>query len=139
MAPCDLPCRLTASEREVAALALSGLANRAIAEARHSSPRTVANLLARVFKKLGVRSRSELAALPGAARSSGDNGLDALSTREREVLAWVARGATNKLVAYELGVTEPSVASYLRRAALKLGARSRVELVRIYNGDLERP
>jgi DNA-binding CsgD family transcriptional regulator len=126
---------LTASEREVARLALAGLANRSIAEARRSSVRTVANLLARVFRKLGVRSRAELAALafdpPPCHHVAA---LAALSTRERQVLARVATGATNKLVAYEIGIAEASVASYLRRAALKLGVRTRVDLVRIYSG-----
>ncbi len=55
--------KLTPAERAVAALALAGLENAAIARARKSSVRTVANLLARCFRKLGVRSRTELAAL----------------------------------------------------------------------------
>jgi DNA-binding NarL/FixJ family response regulator len=54
---------LTSAERSVAALALAGLDNAAIARARATSVRTVANLLARCFRKLGVRSRTELAAL----------------------------------------------------------------------------
>jgi DNA-binding NarL/FixJ family response regulator len=128
------PRELTSSEREVATMALAGLANRAIAEARSSSVRTVANLLARVFRKLGVRSRGELAALAFTPGGEPAAGLERLSAREREVLGWIAKGATNKFAAYELGVAEASVASYLRRAALKLGVRTRVELVRLYNG-----
>jgi DNA-binding CsgD family transcriptional regulator len=53
---------LTSAEREVALLALGGKSNNEIAEARHCSVRTVANQLQSVFRKLGIRSRAELAA-----------------------------------------------------------------------------
>jgi DNA-binding CsgD family transcriptional regulator len=55
---------LSPAELEVARLAVSGMANRAIALRRGSAPRTVANQLATVFRKLGVGSRSELATIP---------------------------------------------------------------------------
>jgi len=60
-APPAIPIELTAAEREVAELAAKGRANAAIASARRCSPRTVANLLQSVYRKLGVRSRAELA------------------------------------------------------------------------------
>ncbi len=53
---------LTASERQVALAILAGHSNAEIARMRGSAPRTVANQIAAMFKKLGVRSRSELAA-----------------------------------------------------------------------------
>jgi DNA-binding CsgD family transcriptional regulator len=55
--------RLTGAEAEVAALAVRGLANRAIADARGSSQRTVANQLASIYAKLGISGRRELRAL----------------------------------------------------------------------------
>lgn len=54
---------LPAAEREVALLAAEGHDNRTIASMRGSSVRTVANLLARTYQRLGVASRAELAAL----------------------------------------------------------------------------
>jgi DNA-binding CsgD family transcriptional regulator len=54
---------LTAAEREVAKLAIRGTSSDAIASKRACSRRTVDNLLARVFRKLGVSSRAELASL----------------------------------------------------------------------------
>lgn len=54
---------LTPAEREVAALMLEGLSNRAIAKRRGASGRTVANQISSIFRKLGVTSRSELSAL----------------------------------------------------------------------------
>lgn len=57
-APQDNP--LTAAEDEVAQLASRGISNDRIAKTRGCSPRTVANLLASAYKKLGIASRSEL-------------------------------------------------------------------------------
>ncbi|MGH9158296.1 MAG: helix-turn-helix transcriptional regulator, partial [Acidimicrobiales bacterium] len=54
--------RLTAREREVAALAGGGLSNREIAARLSLSVRTVENQLQRVYEKLGVSGRSDLAA-----------------------------------------------------------------------------
>lgn len=52
---------LTPSERAVAALAARGLSNADIARVRGAALRTVCNQLSSIFKKLGVRSRLELA------------------------------------------------------------------------------
>lgn len=65
----DPLAKLTAAERQVAIAILAGYSNLEIARMRGSAPRTVANQIAAMFKKLGVRSRSELAARsPLAAR-----------------------------------------------------------------------
>lgn len=53
---------LTEAERLVVQAVLDGRSNAAIAKARGVSPRTVANQLACAFRKLGVTSRTELAA-----------------------------------------------------------------------------
>jgi DNA-binding CsgD family transcriptional regulator len=52
---------LTASERRVAELVAEGRTNREVAAALHVTPRTVEGTLSRVYAKLGVRSRTELA------------------------------------------------------------------------------
>lgn len=51
---------LTASERRVAELAAAGKTNRDVAAALFISPKTVEANLARVYRKLGIRSRAEL-------------------------------------------------------------------------------
>jgi DNA-binding NarL/FixJ family response regulator len=56
---------LTLAERQVVAHVLSGRSNAAIARARQTSCRTVANQLAAIYRKLGVASRWELAARAG--------------------------------------------------------------------------
>jgi DNA-binding NarL/FixJ family response regulator len=51
---------LTDAERHVLAALLAGKSNADIAKERETAARTVANQVARLFKKLAVRSRSEL-------------------------------------------------------------------------------
>jgi DNA-binding NarL/FixJ family response regulator len=52
----------------------------------------------------------------------------ALTLRERQVVGYVALGQSNKLIAYELGLSASTVGVLLKTAAAKLGARSRTEL-----------
>jgi DNA-binding CsgD family transcriptional regulator len=52
--------QLTVTERRVAELTASGLTNREVAAHLFVSPKTVEANLARVYRKLGVRSRAEL-------------------------------------------------------------------------------
>jgi DNA-binding CsgD family transcriptional regulator len=52
---------LTATEQRVAELAAEGLTNREIAAALYLSPNTVQAYLKRVYRELGIRSRTELA------------------------------------------------------------------------------
>jgi DNA-binding NarL/FixJ family response regulator len=51
---------LTLAEREVTLLVIDGLTNAEIGVQRHSSPRTVANQIAAVFRKLQIHGRLEL-------------------------------------------------------------------------------
>lgn len=61
--PSDPMSQLTAREREVAALVTSGRTNADVARALHLSPRTVDAHLARIYRKLGVTSRTALASI----------------------------------------------------------------------------
>ncbi len=56
-----------------------------------------------------------------------------LSRRERDVCAVVARGAPNKVVASELGLSPSTVGSYLASAMRKLGIGSRSLLIAVWN------
>ncbi|MFO0584933.1 MAG: LuxR C-terminal-related transcriptional regulator [Anaeromyxobacter sp.] len=53
----------------------------------------------------------------------------ALSPRERDVLAHVAQGHSNKFVGYALGLSSATVASHLRSALAKLRLRTRREAI----------
>ena len=54
------PSSLTETERQVAMLAAQGLTSRQIAEQAFLAPKTVGNVLGRVYMKLGIHSRAEL-------------------------------------------------------------------------------
>ena len=54
---------LTVTEREVALDVITGLSNDEIAQKRGRAPRTIANQLASLYQKLGIRSRAELTVL----------------------------------------------------------------------------
>lgn len=53
-----------------------------------------------------------------------------LTERERQVVAYVCDGHTNKMIGYRLGLSRSRVSLLLRSAMRKLGLRTRTELVR---------
>ncbi|HTK43778.1 MAG TPA: AAA family ATPase [Patescibacteria group bacterium] len=63
---------LTAMERRIAELAATGLTNRQVADAAFVSAKTVEANLARVYGKLGIRSRAELGARMAASSTRVD-------------------------------------------------------------------
>jgi pimeloyl-ACP methyl ester carboxylesterase/DNA-binding CsgD family transcriptional regulator len=63
-----------------------------------------------------------------------DHGLvEVLTTREREVLRWVARGKTNAEIATALYIAESTVRKHLQNAYEKLGVSSRTAAVALLN------
>lgn len=71
-----------------------------------------------------------LAARPNTSQKTESSNADALSVRERQVLALLAHGYTNKQAAERLGLSMRSVETYRSRMSEKLGFQSRVDLVR---------
>jgi len=69
IAPPELPSILSDGERDVARRLLDGDTYEQVATARGSSRNTVANQVANIYRKLGVRSVSELADLTGSGRA----------------------------------------------------------------------
>lgn len=49
-----------------------------------------------------------------------------LSSREKEILSWAAKGKSNTVIAEILDISPDTVATYMRRAFDKLGSRDRV-------------
>jgi DNA-binding NarL/FixJ family response regulator len=64
-----------------------------------------------------------------------------LSTREREIVAAVARGLTNRDIAAEAGIAPQTVKNHLSSIFQKLQVRSRVQLalLAVRNGLSEPP
>ena len=58
--------QLTPVEQRIADLVAAGQTNREVAAATFTSVRTVESHLGRIYRKLGIRSRTELAARPSA-------------------------------------------------------------------------
>ena len=64
-------------------------------------------------------------------------GIDALTTREREVLELVATGLSNNEIAETLQLSPLTAKTHVSRILMKLGARDRVQLVVMaYQADL---
>lgn len=64
-------------------------------------------------------------------RSAAEQRLASLSGRERDVLAGVVAGKANKVIAYELQISQRTVETYRANLMIKTGARSLSELMRL--------
>jgi DNA-binding NarL/FixJ family response regulator len=69
-----------------------------------------------------------LALIRGEDPGTGPN-LRALSPREREILGFLARGMTNKLIAAELFLSVNTIRNHVQSVLAKLGAHSKLEAV----------
>ena len=67
-------------------------------------------------------------ALVGGLRAPTTAGSSSLTQREREIVRRVARGASNKDIAWQLKMGEQTVKNHLRRIFRKLRVANRVEL-----------
>lgn len=63
----------------------------------------------------------------GAARLRTPRHAPALTPREKQILAGVARGLANKQIAYALGISEHTVKNHLRNIMEKLRVQNRVQ------------
>ena len=70
--------------------------------------------------------RGAAAPAPGDAPAA-PSPLEQLSPREREILRGIARGASNKEIARELGIAETTVKIHVQHVLRKLGFSSRVQ------------
>lgn len=148
------PRGLTKAEAAVAAFVRRGHPLKLVAYELGLSIGTVSGLLARVFAKLGVRTRGELSArleeaesvaevaLGGASVVVFAQGPDSLrfpegvglSPAERDVCIRAARGEGNAAIAAARSSTARTVTNQLTAAFRKLGVGSRAELAALLRG-----
>lgn len=112
------------------------------AERLQRAQRLLEELLATVFgtppsanpAPVAPVARPNLALVPGtgAARGTAPFAADALTAREREVLALVAGGASNKRIALRLGLSVHTVKRHVANILDKLGVHGRGEAAALY-------
>lgn len=95
---------------------LLGTLRQAVAGEAVVSPQMTAKLVASV--------RAAPAAAVTAARADA---ADRLTPREREIMSWLARGASNKEMARSLDLAESTVKIHVQNILKKLGLSSRVQ------------
>jgi len=123
---------LTPSEHAVVELVERGLSNAEVALRRGVSVSTICNQLTAAYRKLRVASRRELRAVSSPAsteRLSHSRQSCGLSSRERQILALVASGHANKVIAPIVGVSVSTVSTLLTRARRKLASVAPMPLV----------
>jgi DNA-binding NarL/FixJ family response regulator len=76
-------------------------------------------------------TKSVTAGIPLSRSRSGDEGPDAMSAREVQVLQRVAEGHTNRQIGEDLCLSALTVKSHLARIGRKLGTGDRAEMVAI--------
>ena len=102
----------------------------------------VENLCANVDELLRRSARSALWSLPGATPGQRHDAhyrrdqpaVPSLTAREREIMSYVATGATNGQIARCLVISEGTVKSHLKHIARKLKTSSRAAAVAVYAG-----
>ncbi|MGY6552228.1 MAG: response regulator transcription factor [Erythrobacter sp.] len=88
-------------------------------------PERFARCLARVGQEAEMFGAARRRMIEARARISS------LSTREREVLEWLALGSSNKVIARELAISPRTVEIHRANMMNKLGARHAAEAVRL--------
>lgn len=68
-------------------------------------------------------------AVQSGRRITPNTKIDALTAREREMMAWVAEGMSNEEIANTLAISPATVRTHVSRAMVKLQARDRAQLV----------
>jgi DNA-binding CsgD family transcriptional regulator/GAF domain-containing protein len=102
----------------------------------------VGNLCAHVEELIGRSAGSAWWPLSGATPGqrhdayyrSDQHGLPSLTAREREIMSYVATGATNCQIARCLVISEGTVKSHLKHIARKLNTSSRAAAVAVFAG-----
>ncbi len=124
--------KLSPRQSDLVRLVAQGMRNKEIAAALSLTEGTVKVYLSRLFAKLGVKGRFDLA-LHGlrnvADVSAAPSGIaERLSARERQIADLLPAGLNNREIARRLSISEGTVKVYLSRMFRKVGVSGRYEL-----------
>jgi two-component system nitrate/nitrite response regulator NarL len=116
----------------------------ALRRAMHGETVIGAGLAAKVMQAFDAPAAAGMPPPPAApaanAAAAASDGVAALSARERDIARSIARGASNKHIARELGLAEATVKAHVRVILRKLGLASRVQVAVLASGlDVDRP
>jgi DNA-binding NarL/FixJ family response regulator len=121
---------LTPRERQVAAAVAHAASNHEAADTLSMAPRTVECHLTRIYMKLGVTTRLQLAVVLGGRCPAGlGSPWSSLSPTERNVATLVSAGMSNKAAATRLYLSPKTVEYHLGRIYRKLCITSRCQLL----------
>jgi DNA-binding NarL/FixJ family response regulator len=74
-----------------------------------------------------------------SGRDKGDARLESLSARERQILALIADGLTNREIGLRLSLAEKTVKNYVSGLLSKLGLQRRTQAAVLHAGNDFRP
>jgi len=124
---------LTQREKEILHQMARGLSCRGISCVLAISEFTVKTHRRNMLAKLGCRNAAQLLEHARQAhvlsRPGRSRGIDALSRRENEVMAFVVRGFTSKQISRQLGIADRTVRKHRENLLRKLKLRSIAQLV----------
>ncbi len=96
---------------------------------REATPEEIEAAVHAVSAGLLVMTAGELPALLPRPRQASEALAEPLSEREIEVLDLIAEGLSNKLIAYQLSISEHTVKTHVASILAKLGVASRTEAI----------
>lgn len=121
---------LTPRERQVAAVVAAGLSNQRAAAALSMATKTVECHLGRIYRKLGVTSRVQLAVAIGLQASPDPEARwPSLSPSEQQIVVLIGFGMTTRLAANHLYLSPKTIEYHLGRIYRKLQITSRRQLL----------
>src|SRR6516165_1919521 len=132
-----IPDVLTPREREIATLASAGLSNKQIARQSNLVEGTVKIHLHNIYRKLGVKNRTALAALLNGYRLDWTNSSmvrPTLSPKSLGIATLASAGLSNKQIARQSNLVEGTVKIHLHNIYRKLGVKNRTALAALLNG-----
>lgn len=121
---------LSPREQDVARLIARGRSNADIAREMYVSASTARVHVSRVLQTLGVTKRTAVAAVLSAEATDAP-ALPALTARQRDVVELIATGATNRLIAQELGIGVTTVEKHVSAIFARWAVGSRAEVVHL--------